>query len=351
MLKAVFLGDIALNDNYHELTKKNINPFSPLSKYFFGSDFVVGNLECLLSGINGENQLKKPRLKMDVASLKYLKDINLNVACLANNHVFDHLEDGYSRTTAFLEKNNIRYIGAGFSETEAENHLILEKDGLKIGILNYVTEDTHPSLPLDSKFYVNYLSLTKILSNIKLLRKEVDQIILVLHWGGRVEGGFYPDHEQSGLARKLIDAGADLIIGHHSHTIHPFEVYKNKYIFYSLGNFCFTDYVFENEIFPLPERRKISLIVGVEFSRNNYRVYLNVIKNNFTSYKILNNYILRIKIRNFIFKYFLSYRVTSFFYYKYIKYILPLYLFIIRSDLKLLVKMSRIYLSIRRRIL
>ena len=113
-----FLGDISLNDKYNYLYKNGEKPFESLKDILFGSDFVVGNLECLAKGDKGENLLKRPRLKTNLETLNYLKDLNLGLALLAHNHTYDNLEDGFLKTINFLKGNSIAYIGAGLSQAE-----------------------------------------------------------------------------------------------------------------------------------------------------------------------------------------------------------------------------------------
>ena len=84
----VFLGDISLNEQYVEFYKKGINPFSKISNKLFFSKFVVGNLECLVKGSQGENLLKKPRLTSTKETLNYLNKLNINLVSLAHNHIF-----------------------------------------------------------------------------------------------------------------------------------------------------------------------------------------------------------------------------------------------------------------------
>lgn len=280
MLKVSFLGDIALNNDYISLYENDINPFKEIAHELEKSDFVIGNLECLAEGEKGENLLKKPRLKTSLDTLNYLKSINISAITLAHNHVYDNLEDGFDKTVNFLNKNNIQYFGAGYSVEASEKPLFLEKDGIKICLLNYVTEDTNPNLPHDSTLHLNLFDEKKIILDIKKNKHRVDYIVLLLHWGGQVEHGSFPDYDQPKVARKFIDEGANLIIGHHSHTVQPFEVYKDKYIFYSLGNFCFSDVYHENKLhYKLREKNKVSIVVNIKFYKANYDVEVLQIRN------------------------------------------------------------------------
>lgn len=261
--KITFLGDISLNDKYNELYRNGEKPFEGVKDILFSSDFVVGNLECIAKIDKGENLLKKPRLKTNLETLNYLKDINLGLALLAHNHVYDNLEDGFLKTVKFLDDNDIAHIGAGLSPEQAEKPFIRTFNGIRICILNYVTQDTNPNLPKNATVYPNWFKETKVITDIKKYKKTCDKVILCLHWGGRCEGGRFPDWEQPFIARRLMDAGADLIVGGHSHTFQPFEEYHGKHIFYSLGNFCFSDIVSDGKFIEIDRkiRMKSAIII------------------------------------------------------------------------------------------
>jgi len=349
-IKISFVGDVSLNDNYINYYNEHKNPFKVLELYLNKKDFVFGNLECISKGEYGENILKKPRLTTTVNTLNFLNNINLKVACLAQNHVYDHLEDGFIKTIRFLEKNNIKYLGAGITKEESEKELIIEKYGVKIGILNYVTNDTNPNLPENAKVYLNLFDKHKVIVDIINLKLKVDHVVVQLHWGGRVEGGLFPDFYQPEMAKDLIDNGADLIIGHHSHTFQPFEIYKGKYVFYSLGNFCFSDFYFEGKFYPMPKRRNITSIVEISFTKENYNVAINFFENHGLRFKKLNKYIYKAYFRNFIFKIFLRKRFFWNIYYFNKKYLINFIIFVQRSDINIFIKSKRIINSIMRRI-
>ena len=275
-----FLGDISLNDRYNKLYKEGVKPFAEVVKILSKSDLVIGNLECLAEGSFGENLLKKPRLKTNLKTLNYLKDINLGLALLAHNHVYDNLEDGFKKTVSFLDNNNIAHIGAGLTSQEAEKPFIKKIDGVNICILNYVTHDTNPRLPDDATVYLNWFKEKKVIADIKKFRRTCDKVILCLHWGGNCEGGYYPDWEQPFIARRLIDAGADLIMGGHSHTLQPYEIYDGKYIFYSLGNFCFSDIHSDGKIDEVKCIKETeSIIANISFLKSSCNVNLIPIEN------------------------------------------------------------------------
>lgn len=324
------------------------NPFTTLEKKLSVADHVVGNLESFAKGDNGENDLKKPRLTTTVKTLNYLKSINLDIACLANNHVYDHLESGFTKTVAFLDQNEIKHLGAAISKKEASKPQILKKDSLKIGLLNYVTHDTNPNLPDDADITPNYFEFEKIISDIKNLKEKVDHVVLNLHWGGRVEGGSFPDFDQPQISKQLIDHGADLIVGHHSHTFQPYEIYKGKYIFYSLGNFCFSDFYFNGRYIPLPKKRRLTTILDVSFTKVNYSLNLCFYRNKINDFEKLKNY--PVSFQNRVYKLILKRRLFWTLYFYYQIHLDPVIQFLSRDDLSIFKKINRLKNSFIKRV-
>lgn len=348
-MKINFLGDISLNDDYIRLFKEGKNPFAEIEPVLAGADFVVGNLECMAKGDQGENELKKPRLTTTLETLNYLKNIRLKVASLAHNHVYDHLEDGFSKTTNFLKSNQIKYLGAGFTPEEAAKPVILKQGDISVGLLNYITGDTNPNLPENAGVILNVFDFDKCKNDILALKPQVNHIVLLLHWGGRVEGGLYPDWDQPRIARALIDAGADLIVGHHSHTIQPYEIYKGKYIFFSLGNFCFSDYWFEGVFNPMPESRMETVLVKVNFDKDNYDVFISYYRNNRTEFRKDLHYETVVARRNWISKTLMNKKYFWYVYYFFHKHIHPVLIFFERRDISINQKIIRSFKSIYKR--
>ena len=344
-VKTSFLGDICLNGVYEEMYLTGKKPFKNIKKIFDDDTIVIGNLECFSRGKDGVNELKKPRLDTSLDTLNYLKDFNLQIACLANNHVFDHLDDGFEKTIKFLSENNIEKLGASLDDEIYSQPFILEENGIKIGLLNYVTKDTNPNAPEGTKVNLNWFDVDKTVTEINGIKDKVDHVVIILHWGGRVEGGLYPDFDQPKTARKLIDAGADLIIGHHSHTVQPFEVYKGKHIFYSLGNFCFSDFVFECENYIMPKRRRSSQIVLVDFNKKSYEVSVKYFFNKNHTLVSNDQYAKQIAFRNFIFKRFLKYIFFwKLYYFNHLK-IMPIVFYLQRDDMSIVEKLGRLKFS------
>jgi poly-gamma-glutamate capsule biosynthesis protein CapA/YwtB (metallophosphatase superfamily) len=326
-MKVAFIGDISFNDDYIELYKKGVNPFNDISSKLGGYDLLIGNLECISEGSDGENELKKPRLKTKIETLNYLKTLNISAVSLAHNHIYDNLKDGYLKTIGFLDSNNIDHIGAGLSVNEAKKPLLVKNNGSNICLLSYVHEDTNPNLPENCPLFVNIYEKNRVIAEIKQYKKEQYFIVLLLHWGGKFEGGQFPDRYQQTDAKDFIESGADLIIGHHSHTLQPYEKIKGKFVFYSLGNFCFSNISFEGKQKKVlnMSRYTESVIVTCDLTPGKSDINIIPIKNNKLILRTSRKVIVKLYIRNLLFKYFLSipifYKMYSYSFYKIYPYI------------------------------
>jgi poly-gamma-glutamate synthesis protein (capsule biosynthesis protein) len=268
MIKLSFVGDIALNNGYNEIAQNEQNPFLQIIEQFNESDLIIGNLEVMCEGEKGENILKSPRLKASQNSLTLLEKLKVDIVTLGNNHVYDNLYDGFEKTINILNDFKINYLGAYPKNYDKSKYLIKTINNKKIGFLNYVHRSTTPSLPISAEIELNYYDKKIILEDIKNLKHYVDFIVLILHWG--MDNSHFPEPWQRVHAEEFITAGADLIIGHHSHAIQGFEKNNNKYVFYSLGNFCFAPFHSNGELYDIDQKRNgNSIILHIEISDDN----------------------------------------------------------------------------------
>lgn len=212
-----------------------------LKKY----DLIIANLEGPIVEMDrAKCQTKIYNFQFASSTPKMLESIGINIVNIANNHTYDCYNIGYISTKNYLDKSGISYIG----DTEIDKSYIIKNiNGKKIAILGI--DRTISSTPI-SNFY----------NLIKKLKLENDYVVVHIHWGAEYE--LKENEEQRILAHSLIDNGVDVIIGHHPHVIEPVEIYKNKIIFYSLGNFVF-DQSGENET--------NGIGVGVEFKNGSIK--------------------------------------------------------------------------------
>jgi len=148
-----------------------------------------------------------------------LRDGGIEAVALQNNHVMDHGETGLKDTKAALES-------AGIVWSDAQNKGVYEINGVSIAMLTY-------------QQYREQVAelLIKVPQDVQNAKALHDIVIVSFHWGAELD--YKPNSNQIELGRATIDAGADLVLGHHSHRINPIEKYKDRYIVYSLGNFSF----------------------------------------------------------------------------------------------------------------
>lgn len=144
---------------------------------------------------------------------------NVEAVSLANNHSYDYGQEGFDETVKTLENYGIDYAGYDY-------YILKEINEIKIGILSYAQVSHRPA------------SKEGIKAAISKLKEEGAEVVIVCQHNG-VEGSYYPTESQKELAHFTIDSGADIYIGHHSHTLQGVELYEGKYILYSLGNFVF----------------------------------------------------------------------------------------------------------------
>lgn len=258
------LGDVALNGLFVSQPEKNRERFNEVNEVLQKSSMVFANLETPLQGNEGFNKEKYSKGVIHYSTEgvydQVIPGLNLTAVSLANNHIFDWNESGVKNTIKYLEKSGIKFTGAGCTEAHIEP-VIMEKNHKRTAFLAYVHKDTNPMVPENSGILVNYFSEEKIIKEIGNIRNNCDFIILSIHWG--VDYSFYPTKYQRLASHKLIDAGVDVIMGHHPHTLQPLEKYKNGLIFYSLGSLCYGDIIYEGKLRGLKRKTKQSMIVNL----------------------------------------------------------------------------------------
>jgi len=205
------------------------------------SDYRIANWESMIWGNDEVNKLKTPRLCTTKQAAISILPLKIDLALLANNHVFDNGLSGFKNTVEFFEENNIKHVGASCSTRDIEPHLF-NVNGISFAIFNFVGHETNPHLPEACPVYLNFFDYnnTEVIHNqIKKHISNVDHVIVALHWGEH-ELSRYPQERQRKFARDLIDISqVSLVVGHHVHCLQGYESFKNGFIAYSLGNFIF----------------------------------------------------------------------------------------------------------------
>lgn len=167
--------------------------------------------------------------------LKEIFDDNLLAVNIGNNHILDYGKEGLVSTLNEIEKLGVKWFGIENIFTGNHNPLIIEYNSVKVAFIAVVCESTSPIIELDNLIHLSVLNLNEVLTRVALIRNVVDRVVVYIHWG--VEESSYPLKRDIVTARKLIDAGVDLVIGSHAHAPQAIEKYKNGLIAYNLGNF------------------------------------------------------------------------------------------------------------------
>ena len=257
-----FIGDIALNGLISSQSEKNHERFEEAATFFKNKHFVFANLETPVFIEKSQNSRKKIVHTTNKEALKVLKDLNVFGVSLANNHIFDCTEKGVESTIEWLQMNNIKYTGAGFSQKDLEPIVFDDNYGNRTAFFAYVDENTNPHCSNNNSFYINFLDLEQIKNDLSRYRDSCAKLIVSLHWG--IDYSRYVSQNQLEIAEEIIDAGADLIIGHHSHVIQPFKSYKGKKIFFGIGGLVFGDYYTNKGLESTFKKTKKGLVIHYE---------------------------------------------------------------------------------------
>ncbi len=243
VIDCIFTGDIMPGARVIDET-----PDLGLLGQFRRADLVVGNLECpMASSPPKAMDTRKIPLWSDARNMRMLGNFGFTHVGLNNNHIFDLFEAGLDETAGLLDDREIR--GFGIDYKGLSQYCRASVNGITLGMtaVNWVETG-----------YSGHLFKDLATLDVRSLRKDCDFLIMFLHWGD--DHNIFINRDQQEAGRRLIDEGADLIIGHHPHVPQGYEVYRDKYIFYSLGNFIFT---------PREEYESLPYNIGYEDCREN----------------------------------------------------------------------------------
>lgn len=241
LVKGTVVGDMMLGRSITNKGSKNNykNMFSGVSDLWKDSDYVAGNLECVLldNASDYEKNDKEIHINAETKTANVLKENGFTLVSLANNHLADFKAKGVVNTLDTLDKVGLKYVGAGRNLTEAAEYDIQEINGVKIATI--AVSDIIPKdfAARDSKAGILTTKTLKYYQAVKDASEKADLVIANIHWG--VEYGMTETEAQQQLARNLINWGVDVVIGSHPHVLQPVEKYGDGIIFYSMGNFVF----------------------------------------------------------------------------------------------------------------
>lgn len=241
VVSIAFVGDIMLADTPGKVVKSGRNPFAPMAPLLNTADIRVGNLESLIATIGTPVPNKPFTFRAHPRTLPLLKR-HFDALALANNHSGDYGPLAFREMLGLLDQKGIAYFGGGRTLAEAHRPLMIERKGLRIALLSY-NEFFPRSFEADvDKPGIAWSEDEQVRLDIGTARTTygADLVIPFMHWGWEHERT--ASQRQRQLARLMVDAGADAVVGGHPHVTQDVEQYRGKPIFYSLGNFLFDSF-------------------------------------------------------------------------------------------------------------
>jgi len=215
--------------------------FSEVEPIFDQADLVIGNLETPVAG-EQVGYSGYPRFNAPTEIIYDLKDAGVDVLTTANNHSMDQWESGAINTINNLDKAGILHTGTFKSKEEREEPLVIDVNGIKIGIIAYTYGTNGMPVPKDKPYLVNLLDLKSIEDDVKRLKsKDVDYIIAMIHYGNEYQR--IPSNVQIEWTDKMLEMGVDFVLGSHPHVVQPLKLTQgdatksDSGVIYSLGNF------------------------------------------------------------------------------------------------------------------
>ncbi|MEH6661507.1 MAG: CapA family protein [Parasphingorhabdus sp.] len=262
-VELTFAGDVMMGRRYEKPRFRSsplIRPASrasdmdallaPMAPYLRASDFAAVNLETVLSASKPpERAPKSITFYSHPDAAAALKSAGIDYVTLGNNHIYDYLDAGMESTTDALDDADLLYSGAGHRAENALKAGRIDIAGQKYSMLGFVgwAGNVSPNqVAGKDKGGAAHGSAGNIGRAVK--REVADDRITVVQYHGSREYSDAPTEISQSRLRTAVDAGADLVVGHHPHVTHGLEIYRGKLIAYSLGNFIFDQYFFEAQL-------------------------------------------------------------------------------------------------------
>ena len=243
-LTLIFAGDIMLDDGPGRVVAAGGDPLAPFASILSAADFRIGNLECAIA-TGGEAQPSKIwSFRARPETVRILKG-RFDAVSLANNHSGDYGQVAFVETTRHLDAAGIARFGGGRDLAEAHRPLWIEKKGLKIAVVGYNEYKPRRFEAGTQTPGIAWSEDEQVIADIRAAKAAgADHVIPFMHWGW--EKNTQPDERQKTFARRMIDEGASLVVGSHPHVTQGADIYKGNPIVYSLGNFVFDGFDYEN---------------------------------------------------------------------------------------------------------
>lgn len=239
-LTLAFAGDLLLGGEWPGYARASgkdlLAPFSEISSELESSDILFINLEGPVSGtVFNQTGGRSAKLSNVPQVIGLLKRARHCVCILANNHIMDAGAGALAETRRFLESQGVFCVGAGGNAAEAARPVVVECKGKRVGCLAFTSDDPDVSAIVATADRPGCANLQNVEAAIKDLKAKCDIVVVSAHWG--IEFFQYPTVEQVAVAKRLAEAGADYLMGHHPHVLQGIEQVAGCLVMYSLGHF------------------------------------------------------------------------------------------------------------------
>jgi poly-gamma-glutamate capsule biosynthesis protein CapA/YwtB (metallophosphatase superfamily) len=235
------VGDIMLTGSAKPLlqAKGYDHPFQDksLARIIASADIAFANLEYPITIKGVRYADKEYTFRGDPESLSAIRKAGFDLLSLANNHIMDFGEKGLRDTIRQCRKNRFAFTGAGTDLVSASSLAIIKRHGVRYGLLAYSFAFPEEFWATSCKPGTAHPDWSQVGQDIRGARQEVDILMVSFHWGEELKSE--PKKYQIDFAHHAVNAGADIVLGHHPHVPQPIEIFKGKPIFYSLGNYAF----------------------------------------------------------------------------------------------------------------
>ena len=233
-----FVGDVALGRSMEsQLLRQGVAyPWGGIGSLLHTADLAVANLECVLT-TGGKPLDKRYLIRAHPLWAESLQAAGFDLVNVANNHIYDYGQPGVDQTLETLEALEIAAVGAGRNHDEAHRPALFEVNSVRVAVVGYAAARWYGSIDLPATDRVAWAVPERVAADVAAARGQADVVVVLLHAG--TEYASEPSADQSAVAHAAVDAGADLVVGHHPHVTQTVERYKQGLIVYSLGDAVF----------------------------------------------------------------------------------------------------------------
>jgi len=232
VVELIAVGDVMMGRGIADESR----PFAAVAPWLRSADVTLGNLECVIAQA-GAPRPGPYRLRASPPAAATLREAGFDVLGLANNHALDFGPEGLAETVARLKEAGIATAGVGPDAGAATQPLIREVDGVQLALLAFNAVPDPENRPQDKGWIQAGWDREQVKAIIAAASTQADAVIVSVHWGYEYE--FRPDPAQRDAAQAMLDAGADVVIGHHPHVVQGTQIGAGQFVAYSLGNFLF----------------------------------------------------------------------------------------------------------------